>query len=150
MEKKMARLTEKPIKIRIKNFDRYFDQNKFKKSPRYIIVDTDLLEEFENRGLNERQMIIFQKILIAAFKQRSDTVSMYLCRITVSARGITQELNDLISNNFIELIEYKRSKENIREGNLEENAAANLSGLPQELGSEVIALEMKKIRECLN
>ena len=136
----MPRLPQK-IQITILNFEKHLDENKFRKSWSYLKVDYNFLQDFIARGLSGEAIVLFQFLLLTAFRQRNARLTINTTSITgqlgLNKGQITPLLNTLFSSNFIDLEGRNIRYNKVKEGKVIKSS--NLSG-------EEISQQLKLIR----
>ena len=91
------------IYLKIKNFEIYFNNNKFKDSYWFLKVDWEFLDEMHLRGLTCSESMAFMRLLLVALRQRCDRISLFCDRFEPFIPDFEIVLRRLISKDFIEL-----------------------------------------------
>jgi len=111
----MPRLPKK-VTVRIKDFNRYKDSSKYKKTWRYLKIDSDMLDELHFQGLDLKESMVFMRLLLIAFRQRSEVLTVFLDTFKHLLDDFEPVLRTLERHNFIKLGQGNIIYNNIKEG----------------------------------
>lgn len=130
----MSRIPEK-VSLKIINFKNYYQENRFKDSHKYLKVDFELMDKLlQDGGLDAIEMIIFMRLILIAFRQRSSlegklkgiSTAQFLPFIHLSnrKRSLKGALESLHTKDYIQLDRDSLIQFNLREHVREEEGLA--------------------------